>query len=101
MLIVLIVKDFVRFPQMLHQPYTFEAVTHGYLYQQTRKKEKCLVHRIINVESLWPENYSLGYFKPTVVCSTIWYNQPQIGRYKSHFFYQPTAQIHENVYTIF
>jgi len=66
-----------------------------------QKKEKCLVHRIINVESLWPENYSLGYFKPTVVCSTIWYNHPQIGRYKSHCFYQPTAQIHENIDTIF
>ena len=94
-------KGLRTIPQLLHQPYAFEAVTHGYFYERTKEKEKRLARTIINVESLWPAMYSLWYFKPPGVCSTTWYNHPQVGRYKSHCFYQPTGQTRENVYTTF
>lgn len=46
-------KGLRTIPQLLHQPYAFEAVTHGYFYQRTREKEKRLARRIINVKRLW------------------------------------------------
>jgi len=97
-------SDFVglrTIPQMIHQPHAFEAVTHGYFYQRARESERRLARRAINGERLWPAKFSLWYFRPAGACPAQWYNQPHVGRFKAHCFYEPTAEECENVYNTF
>lgn len=94
-------KGLRTIPQMIYQPHAFEATIHGYFYQRAREKEKRLARRSINGERLWPAKYSLWYFKPPGGCPANWYNQPLVARYKSHCFYEPTAETCQNVYNTF
>jgi N-acetylmuramoyl-L-alanine amidase len=87
--------------QMIYQPHAFEAVTHGYFYQRAREKEKQLARRVVKGERFWPAKFSLWYFRPSGDCPAQWYNQPLVGRYKLHCFYEPTAEECENVYNTF
>jgi N-acetylmuramoyl-L-alanine amidase len=94
-------KNIRTIPQMIYQEHAFEAVQHGYFYQKAREREKRLAKRSINGERLWPAKFSLWYFRPPGDCPPNWYNQPQVGRYKKHCFYQPTAKECQNVYNTF
>lgn len=97
-------SDFVglrTIPQMIHQPHAFEAVIHGYFYQRAREKEKRLARRSVNGERYWLTKFSLWYFRFTGACPAQWYNQPHVGRYKSHCFYEPRAEECQNVYNTF
>jgi N-acetylmuramoyl-L-alanine amidase len=85
--------------QMVYQPHAFEALIHGYFYQGAREREKRLARRAINGERLWPAKFSLWYFRPAGgVCPQRWYNQPHVGKYKKHCFYEPTSQTCEHIY---
>jgi len=86
---------------MVYQPHAFEATIHGYFYQKAREREKRLARRAVNGERVWPSKYSLWYFRPPGDCPQTWYNQPFVGRYKLHCFYEPSAQECENVYNIY
>jgi N-acetylmuramoyl-L-alanine amidase len=94
-------KGLRTIPQMIFQEHAFEAVTHGYFYQRARENEKRLARRAINGERHWPAKFSLWYFRPPADCPPQWYNQPLVGRYKKHCFYEPTAETCENVYNTF
>lgn len=97
-------SDFVglrTIPQMVYQPHAFEAVTHGYFYQRARDTERRLARRTVRGERVWPAKYSLWYFRPPGDCPSTWYDQPFVGRYKLHCFYEPTGEECENVYTTF
>ncbi|MFC0213676.1 cell wall hydrolase [Paenibacillus chartarius] len=95
-------KGIRTIPQMVYQPHAFEAVIHGYFYQAPRDKERRLARRVINGERLWPSKFSLWYFRPgSGVCPQYWYNQPHVGRFKRHCFYQPTAGECERIYKAF
>ncbi|RFU70805.1 cell wall hydrolase [Peribacillus saganii] len=87
--------------QMIYQPHAFEATTKGYFYQRAREKERQLARRVINGERWWPAKYSLWYFRPPGNCPPTWYDQPLVGRFKLHCFYQPTGEECENVYNVF
>lgn len=96
--------DFVgirTIPQMVFQPHAFECVLHSYFYQRAREQEKRLARRVINGERYWPAKFSLWYFRPPGDCPPQWYNQPLVGRYKLHCFYEPTGETCENVYNTF
>ncbi|WP_141431049.1 cell wall hydrolase [Bacillus sp. 03113] len=84
--------------QMVFQPHAFEATTKGYFYQGARESERRLARRVIKGERLWPAKFSLWYFKPPGACPPTWYNQPHVGRFKLHCFYQPTAKECEGIY---
>ncbi len=86
---------------MVYQAHAFEATTKGYFYQRPRESERRLARRVVNGESYWPAKYSLWYFRPPGNCPESWYNQPHVGRYKLHCFYEPTAEECENVYHTF
>ncbi|WP_144462293.1 cell wall hydrolase [Siminovitchia fortis] len=88
-------------PQMVYQPHAFEAVTHGYFYQRARETERRLARRTVQGERVCPAKYSLWYFRPPGDCPATWYDQPFVGRYKLHCFYEPTGEECENVYTTF
>ncbi|MFT8323473.1 MAG: cell wall hydrolase [Bacillus sp. (in: firmicutes)] len=94
-------KGIRSIPDMIYQPHAFEATTKGYFYQRARESEKRLARRAVNGERLWPSKYSLWYFRPPGDCPPTWYNQPHVGRYKLHCFYEPTSETCENVYNTF
>ncbi|AIE59040.1 cell wall hydrolase [Bacillus methanolicus] len=94
-------KGIRTIPQMVFQPHAFEAITKGYFYQRARNSEKRLARRSINGERHWPGKFSLWYFRPPGDCPPTWYNQPHVGRYKLHCFYEPTPETCENVYNTF
>jgi N-acetylmuramoyl-L-alanine amidase len=94
-------KGLRTIPQMVYQPHAFEATIHGYFYQKARDREIRLARRSINGERLWPGKFSLWYFRPPGNCPPTWYNQPLVGRYKLHCFYEPTAATCENVYNTY
>lgn len=94
-------KGLRTIPQMVYQPHAFEAVTHGYFYQQAREKEKRLARKTINGERYWPAKFSLWYFRPPGECPSTWYGQPFVSRYKLHCFYEPTGETCQNVYNTF
>ncbi|MED2766087.1 cell wall hydrolase, partial [Bacillus thuringiensis] len=73
----------------------------GYFYQRARESEKRLARRVINGERHWPADFSLWYFRPPGDCPQQWYDQPLVGRYKKHCFFQPTVATCEQVYNTF
>ncbi|QED47957.1 cell wall hydrolase [Cytobacillus dafuensis] len=97
-------SDFIgirTIPQMVYQPHAFEATQNSYFYQRARDSERRLARRAVNGEWIWPAKYSLWYFRPPADCPPTWYDQPFVGRYKLHCFYEPTAVECENVYNTF
>jgi N-acetylmuramoyl-L-alanine amidase len=86
---------------MIYQPKAFEATTKGYFFQRARENEKQLARRAVKGERLWPSKYSLWYFRPPGDCPPTWYNQPHVGRYKLHCFYEPTGEECQNIYNTF
>ncbi|WP_028549767.1 cell wall hydrolase [Paenibacillus sp. UNC451MF] len=94
-------KGLRTIPQMVYQEHAFEAVQHGYFYQSPRERERRLARRSVNGERLWPGKYSLWYFRPAGDCPDTWYNQPLVGRWKLHCFYQPTGEECENIYNTY
>lgn len=94
-------KDIRTIPQMVFQPHAFEATLYGYFYQKARDRERRLAPRSINGERHWPAKFSLWYFRPPGECPPTWYNQPLVGRYKKHCFFEPTAETCEDVYSTF
>lgn len=99
-------KGIRTIPQMINQPHAFEALLHGMYYQNARERERRLAQRAVNGERNWPARFSLWYFRPGTAkaplpCPPTWYNQPLVGRYKLHCFYEPTAKECENVYNTF
>ncbi|MBZ5749308.1 cell wall hydrolase [Metabacillus rhizolycopersici] len=94
-------KGLRTIPNMVFQPHAFEATTKGYFYQRARDSEKKLARRVIKGERLWPSRFSLWYFRPRGDCPAQWYDQPLVGRYKLHCFYEPTGEECENIYNTF
>lgn len=94
-------KGLRTIPQMIHQPHAFEAVTKGYFYQRARENEIQLARRAVKGERIWPSKYSLWYFRPPGECPQTWYNQPHVGRFKLHCFYEPTGKECPGVYKTF
>ena len=86
---------------MIFQPHAFEATQHGYFYQRARERDIRLAERAIQGERSWPAKYSLWYFRPDGECPPTWYDQPLVGRYKNHCFYEPTAEECENIYNTY
>lgn len=86
-------KNLRTIRQMIYQEHAFEAVTHGYFYQRARESEKRLARRVINGERYWPGKFSLWYFRPPGDCPQQWYNQPFVGRFKKHCFFNQQPQL--------
>ncbi|WP_078410087.1 cell wall hydrolase [Priestia abyssalis] len=93
-------KGLRTIPQMIYQPHAFEATTKGYFYQRARESERRLARRVVGGERIWPAKFSLWYFRPPGDCPPTWYNQPHVGRYKLHCFYEPKAAECEEVYRL-
>jgi N-acetylmuramoyl-L-alanine amidase len=86
--------------KMVYQsPGGFEATQKGYFYQRARDKDIELARKAIAGKQYHPAQYSLWFFKPSGSCPAQWYNQWNVGRYKSHCFYKPTSADCPGVYS--
>ncbi|MFS0750255.1 cell wall hydrolase [Oceanobacillus sp. 1P07AA] len=75
---------------MVYQsPGGFEATQKGYFYQRARESEKRLARRVIQGERQHPATNTLWFFMPEGECPEQWYDQWNVGRFKSHCFYAP------------
>ncbi|WP_138493749.1 cell wall hydrolase [Paenibacillus pinistramenti] len=85
--------------QMVFQsPGGYESTSKGYFYQRARDRDIRLARRAINGERTWPATNALWFFRPTGDCPATWFNQQNIGRYKAHCFFAPTAEDCPSVY---
>ncbi|MGL4819271.1 MAG: cell wall hydrolase [Bacilli bacterium] len=83
-------KQLRTITDMVYQePGGFEAPKKGYFYQAAREVDIELAKRVIAGERIWPAKYSLWFFRPSGECPDQWFNQPFVGRYKSHCFFEP------------
>lgn len=94
-------KGLNTLPEVINQPKAFEALQHGMYYQRARESEKRLARRNVKGYRTWPAKYSLWYFRPDGDCPPTWYGQSQVGRYKSHCFYEPIAGECDEIYNTF
>ncbi|WP_409341191.1 cell wall hydrolase [Paenibacillus sp. MBLB4367] len=94
-------KNIRTIPQMIYQEHAFEAVQHGYFYQRPRDRDRRLARRAVNGERLWPSKFSLWYFRPEGDCPPTWYNQPLVGRFKKHCFFEPRAGECDSIYNTY
>ncbi|MCM3405337.1 cell wall hydrolase [Cytobacillus oceanisediminis] len=94
-------KEVRTIRKVIYQKTAFEALEHGYFYQRARESERRLARRVINGERFWPAKFSLWFFRPPGDCPPQWYNQPLVGRYKRHCFFEPTGEHCEDVYQTF
>lgn len=84
-------KNIRSIPHMVYQsPGGFEAVQKPYFYQKAREKDVRLAKQIIKGWKYHPASYSLWFFMPAGNCPATWFDQVNVGRYKSHCFYKPT-----------
>ena len=76
---------------VFQSPGGFEATQKGYFYQRARDQEKNLARRLLRGERQHPASNSLWFFMPAGACPAQWYGQWNVGRYKSHCFFAPSA----------
>ncbi|MBX0359380.1 cell wall hydrolase [Halobacillus sp. Nhm2S1] len=88
-------------PEVINQPKAFEALQHGMYYRRARDSERRLARRNVKGYRSWPAKYSLWYFRPDGDCPPTWYGQSQVGRYKSHCFYEPASGECDEIYNSF
>lgn len=74
---------------VFQKPGGYEAVDKPYFYQRAREVDINLARQVIKGWKYHPASYSLWFFKPTGECPPQWFNQWNVGRYKSHCFYNP------------
>ncbi len=77
---------------VFQSPGGFEATTKSYFYQRAREADIALARRVVAGERFHPGTRSLWFFEPPGECPPQWYNQWNVGRFKAHCFYSPTAQ---------
>ena len=83
---------------VFQSPGGFEATQKGYFYQRPRDSEIALARRVIEGERQHPATNSLWFFMPAGDCPAQWYGQWNVGRFKSHCFFAPTASDCPTVY---
>ncbi|GLO67710.1 cell wall hydrolase [Oceanobacillus kimchii] len=84
---------------MVYQsPGGFEATQKGYFYQRARQSEIRLARRVIQGERQHPASNSLWFFMPEGACPEQWFGQWNVGRFKAHCFFAPTAAECPEVY---
>lgn len=76
---------------VFQSPGGFEATQKGYFYQRARDSEVELARRAIRGERQHPATNSLWFFMPEGPCPAQWFGQWNVGRFKSHCFFAPTA----------
>lgn len=92
-------RDIRNIEQMVFQsPGGFEAIQKGYFYQRAREQDKELARRVIKGERFHPATNALWFFDPGGPCPEQWFDQWNVGRFKVHCFFAPSAADCPTVY---
>ena len=72
-------------------PGGFSGIKSNLFYNSPTTKEKELALRVIKGEYYFPATNALWFYAPgnNTNCVSYWYNQKNVGRYKTHCFYEP------------
>ena len=76
-------------------PGGFSGIRSNLYYSKPTVKEKELAQRVINGEYYYPATNALWFYAPksNANCTSTWYEQRNVGRYKSHCFYEPDPNV--------
>ena len=63
-------------------------------------KEKELAKRVLKGETYYPATNALWFYAPSGKndCKSLWFNQKNTGRYKTHCFYAPDPGVCKELY---
>ncbi len=82
---------------MVYQsPGGFEAVQKPYFYQRARNSEIELARKALAGERYHPASKALWFIRPSGACPPDFFNQPNVGRYKEHCFFNPLYSLCPN-----
>ena len=76
----------------------FDALQRGYFFHAARVVDIQLARQVIRGWRYHPATNALWFFKPEGDCPPQWFNQWNVGRYKSHCFYAPLPSDCPRVY---
>lgn len=81
-------------------PGGFAGVRSNLFYSNPTIKERELAQRVINGEYYYPATHALWFYAPTknTNCTPLWYEQRNVGRYKTHCFYAPDPSICKEIW---
>ncbi|HET7628653.1 MAG TPA: cell wall hydrolase [Bacillales bacterium] len=86
-------------PQMVYQrPGGFEATLYGFFYRRARQHDINLARKVIQGQRYYPASNSLWFFEPSGECPAQWFDQWNVGRYKSFCYYAPAESECPHVY---
>lgn len=76
-------------------PGGFAGIRSNLFYTSPTIKERELAQRVINGEYYYPATNALWFYAPLANsnCTPTWYEQKNVGRYKTHCFYAPDANV--------
>lgn len=83
---------------VFQSPGGFEATQKGYFYQRAREVDKELARKVMMGIDYHPASNALWFFMPPGACPAQWFDQWNVGRYKSHCFYAPLQSVCPQVY---
>ncbi|MDD2505252.1 MAG: cell wall hydrolase [Bacilli bacterium] len=76
---------------IFQSPGGFAGVQSELFKLSSTPEEQALAQRVLDGEKFWPASRALWFYAPknNEKCLTTWFNQQNIGQYKSHCFYVP------------
>lgn len=93
-------KNIRNIQQVVYQsPGGFAGVNSSLFNGSATTKEKSLAERCLKGEYYYPATHALWFYAPgKSTCKTTWYEQPYVGSYKNHCFYEPDAGVCQELY---
>lgn len=81
-------------------PGGFAGIRSNLYYSNPTIKEKELAERVLKGEYYYPATNALWFYAPKANenCTPLWYEQRNVGRYKSHCFYEPDPGVCNELY---
>lgn len=93
-------KNIRTLTDAIYQKNQFSGTNSSLFVGKSTTKEKELASRVLRGEYYHPATHALWFYAPKTgeVCKSLWYDQRNSGRYKSHCFYVPDPGICEQLY---
>ena len=81
-------------------PGGFAGIRGNLFYSNPTIKERELAKKVIDGEYYYPATNALWFYAPkeNEQCISTWYEQNNVGRYKSHCFYAPQKGVCKEIY---
>ena len=82
---------------VIYQKKQFSGTNSSIFFGAATTTEKQLAKRLLMGETFYPATYALWFYAPNSAnCLAKWYDQPLVGKYKSHCFYKPNTSTCSN-----